>query len=64
VNTPNEIPTPRPVTVKVQRLSAETLAECDRVLARKAARERAEFEQHSDLEASREFGSTDEATIL
>jgi hypothetical protein len=60
----NEIPAPRPVTVKVQRLSVETLAECDRVLARKAARERAEFEAHADLDASLEFGDTKEATIL
>jgi len=59
-----QIPSPRPVTVKVQRMSAETLAECDRIAARKAARERSEAEDHADLLASREFADKTDADIL
>ena len=64
MNPINEIISPHPVTVKVQRLSAEALAECDRILARKAARERSEAEDHADLMASREFADDSDATIL
>jgi hypothetical protein len=59
-----DIPAPRPITVKVQRLSAETMAECERAKARIEARERAEFEAHADLEASREFTDDLDADIL
>jgi hypothetical protein len=55
---------PRPVTVKVQRPSKAFMDECARILAAKEARERAEFEAHADIEASREFADDSEVTIL
>jgi hypothetical protein len=68
---------PQPINEQIRHLSPQTMAECERVKARLSALAKADagaelicrrlwaqFEAHSDLEASREFGDPSDATIL